>query len=617
MENEHFVDVPGRTGGLVADKPSSFIPNEIIETIRERADIIQLLSPYVPLKKAGKNYMAPCPFHRETKPSFTVNPVTQTFHCFGCGVGGNIFSFFMNFNNLSFPDAVQFIADRIGFQIPRLKSATPEDEKRRKERDVLLDVNREAASYFSKTLWDNPNNQIGRDYLEHRGVPRTLADTFKLGLAPPPWDNLYRHFTQKGYSDSVLSLSGLFIQRDEGKGNYDRFRSRLMFPIFNVRGDILGFAGRTLTGDDAKYINSPETPLFSKRKLLYGLYQSQEKIRRERQVLIVEGYFDLLMLFQSGIQNVVATCGTALTEDHLSLLRRFSRTVRLVFDGDEAGVAAAARSLEMIIERDIDVSVCLIPDGLDPDDFVRKHGQSAFMELLAASRAPFPFLIDTYSSKRDLSNPNHVIAFLDDITPFLRKITDPVRRSLIIRDVAQKAGIEHKDLVDRLRDKDTAKSGAAAAATEKKIRPAFIDYEIELIRLLLHYPRKIKVYQERLTVAILRNEQLGELLHSILSLWSTHDITHPDQWMQHWGLLPHQNLMTRFCTDDVVEANIDEQLLGCLNKAEEHQLQRERTNKKKALDLAIANNDTALLNQLTRDIFALTVALKDLHHKIK
>ncbi|MFC1848644.1 DNA primase [candidate division CSSED10-310 bacterium] len=583
----------------MADRFSQFIPKEIIDQIRDRADLVQVLTPYVKLRAAGKNYLGSCPFHQEKKPSFTINPATQTYHCFGCNAGGNVFSFFMQFDNLTFPDAVRFVANLVGVSIPEKKLVHPVQAKKdQDEFDQLIHLNNLAAQFFVSILWEHDTGQAGRAYLEKRALDLVVAKKFQLGMAPPPWDKLYNYLLKKGIPQSFLKKSGLFIEKEASKNFYDRFRSRLMFPLYDVQGQIVGFAGRTLSGEDAKYINTPETPLYKKRKVLYGLHQGKEAIRREREILIVEGYFDLLTQFQHGIKNVVATCGTALTDDHINLLRRYSRNIKLVFDGDQAGINAAFRSLELMIERDFQLTVCPLSGSKDPDDFIMNRGIDEYKKALAEALKPFPFILNYAKKEKDFSQPDEVIAYLNEIMPFMLKITDPVKQSLIIKQAAEIAAIDAQDLAEHFRKRIKSKTAYTAKVPSKKA--AFTDFEIVLLKLLLHYPRKIRTYHEELTHITLRNDQMNELLKILLSLWQKENIEHPSQWHQHWGLLPLKNTVTQFCAEDVIEKNIDHEIRGCITKAKEKFLEKKLKEKRLLLEQAQHNgtDENTLLQEI-------------------
>ncbi len=376
------------------------IPQDIIEEVRRRNDIVEVIAEYLPLKGSGGNYKALCPFHSEKTPSFTVTRQKQIFHCFGCGVGGNIFHFIMKYEHMSFPEAVTYLAKRAGVTLPKSRfSATSSPLETHKEQ--LYGMNELAAKYFHQLLLNSPQGEKARSYLQTRGIDQHSIERFHLGYAPEGWDGLVRYGTERGLQPQMLAEVGLVKAREDGRGFYDRFRDRLMFPICNVIGRVVALGGRLLENlpEAPKYLNSPETAIYKKGTLLYGLHLAKQSIRAEGRVLIVEGYLDLISLFQSGIEHVVATLGTALTRSHVQLLKAYAKEAILVFDGDAAGRSAALRgkeyflqghvryflpsahvsSLQGALEGDLHAKVVLLPQGHDPDTFVQAEGRDALL----------------------------------------------------------------------------------------------------------------------------------------------------------------------------------------------------------------------------------------------
>lgn len=591
---------------MVEGSNKYFIPKEVIEQIRERADIVQILNPYVELRRAGKNFIGACPFHQETKPSFTVNPITQSYYCFGCGAGGNVFSFFMDYDNLSFPDAVRLVANQVGIAIPkqvyRSQAAVSKDIE---ENESLFNINRSAGNYFIQLLWQASMGKIAREYLSSREIDRELAKTFQLGLSPQPWTKLYDYLKKKGFSLEQLIKSGLFIQKEDTNRVYDRFRNRLMFPILDSKRRFRGFAGRTLASsdDEAKYINSPETMLYKKRKILFGLAQNRDFIRQARSVIIVEGYFDLIMLYKAGFKNVVATCGTALTESHINVIRRYTRTIYLLFDSDAAGIKAVYRSLDLLIESDFEVSICVMKDAKDPDEFIKERGGEAFNQIIQNAMKPFDFLLTFSKKNKDFSNSDEVISFLDELTPYLIKISDPVKRALLIGKIADLTPIDDHDLISRLRKKLNNRQANRKITLKKSTK--YADFELYLITILLHYPKMIETYREQLLELKLTNEKLFEILHTIISLEKKHSIKKPEQWVEKWGVFPYKNVVARLCIIDTVEKRIHSEIQGCIDRVKEKQY-------KDLLRIARKNLEKAQKNGNSEDLIPLLKKIQDL-----
>ncbi|NOX38120.1 MAG: DNA primase [Calditrichaeota bacterium] len=410
------------------------IPDHIIERVRDAVDIVEVIRRYVHLKKSGRNYMGLCPFHKEKTPSFSVSPEKQIFHCFGCGVGGNVFSFLMKYENIGFVDAVKRLAAEAGIEIP----TSPEVKRKVSQAEQLYKANQIAAAFYQRQLEQAPPSV--KSYLEKRGLlPETIAH-FKLGFAPDAWDALLKHVEHFKYSLQPFQKVGLFVQSERRNSWYDRFRNRLIFPIHNTSGQVVGFGARAMADDPStpKYINSPESPIYQKSKILYGLYFAREAIRAQGQVIVVEGYMDLLQLFQAGIQNVVATSGTALTEEHARLIRRYTQKVYLCYDADTAGIQAAARGGEALFQHNLDVYVLLLPAGEDPDSFVRQQGKGAFLDLLKTAREYFDFRLGELEQRYDLQQASQRSQAINEILDTLANIRDNLRMGFYVDKIAER-----------------------------------------------------------------------------------------------------------------------------------------------------------------------------------
>ena len=425
----------------------SLIPEEKISEVKHAADIVDIVSDVVLLKKTGQNLIGLCPFHSEKTPSFTVSPEKQIFHCFGCGEGGNVFSFLIKHQGLSFPEAVKTVAARYGIDLP-----TRQDNRQKRavsERQRLLNANRQAFDFYRRQLQDSGHGRQALTYLENRGISKQTIERFGIGYAPPGWDNLLRHLTSKGVSPTLAKLAGLVVSKREGQGVYDRFRNRIVIPIFNLSREVIAFGGRVFDDAKPKYLNSPETPLFNKSATLFNLHRARGKCRQTGEVVIVEGYFDLIAVVQSGIENVVATLGTALTPDHVRHLKGYARKMMLVYDGDEAGLQAAARSYETFARQAVDARVAVLPSGHDPDSFISRFGSEAFKEAVAEAPGMLSFLMESSVSKHGLAVEGK-IRVVDDMVPVLSGISDRVARSLYLRELADRLEVPERDILQRL-----------------------------------------------------------------------------------------------------------------------------------------------------------------------
>jgi DNA primase len=455
-----------------------------IEEIKSRVDIVELASEYLTLKKAGRNFIGLCPFHQEKTPSFTVNRDKQIFYCFGCGEGGNVITFLMKIADKTFPEAIKDLAEKTGVVLPPMLSGK---EGRQKDslKESIINLNLRAAQHFSRNL-SSGAGKVAREYLQNRSIAEETIKQFRLGYVPDTWRSLADHLEGSGLSLKLAEQAGLVIAGKEGNF-YDRFRGRLVFPIENVFGEIVAFGGRILEKGEPKYLNSPESPVYIKGKNLYGLNKAKEEIRKKGFALIVEGYFDLISLWNAGIGNVVATLGTALTRDHLELLRRYTLEVVALFDPDEAGRKALDRSLELFLSMRMRARALILPESCDPDDYIKKYGKDKLDELIAHAPSISDYYIDsvlgsgkTFEDKRDM---------IKTAMEFINKIDDEIEKNLFIRRIAEKLGINQELLKKEIHKKNVQlkpKSGSPKHTNDTHIDPV----EVHLIRLLLESPQK-------------------------------------------------------------------------------------------------------------------------------
>src|SRR5437867_1203560 len=380
-------------------------PQTFIDDLRRQADIVRIVQDYVSLKKAGANWVARCPFHKETKPSFSVNPTKEIFYCFGCQKGGSVFNFIMEIERVTFPEAIKMVAEKSGVPLPKLVDDS-RFEARKRESDQVIELNQWALQWWEDQLKRKPAPaKAARDYLKQRGLTEETVQSFRLGFAPDSWEALSTHLRQKGATQEQLELSGLVVKKEEG-GSYDRFRGRLMFPVFDAQGKPIAFGGRTLDPEgEPKYLNSPETSAYIKGRNLFGLNLTRDEIRRQGFAILVEGYLDLIVPYQFGVRNLVASLGTALTPEQVKLIGRFARKVVVNYDGDRAGMQAAKRAIETLLTEDLEVKVLVLPDNADPDDFIREHGVSEYNRRRTEATPHIQFVIDQAVRDRNLNNP--------------------------------------------------------------------------------------------------------------------------------------------------------------------------------------------------------------------
>lgn len=460
------------------------IPEDKIAEVLNSANIVDVISEYVSLRKVGRNYTGLCPFHSEKTPSFTVSEEKRIFHCFGCGFGGNVFSFLMRYHNISFPEAVRDLAKRFGVVIPT-ERMSPEERRKFKEREDILQINRLSSEYFHNVLLHAPEGQNGREYLKKRGMPLEITERFTLGYAGGSWNSLVQFFSEKKIPLGLGEKAGL-IAKKRG-GYYDRFRERIIFPIVDVHQNTIGFGGRALGQGLPKYLNSPETPVYNKSRSLYGIHIARSYCRATDSVFVVEGYFDLLALNCHGLHNVVATLGTALTREHIRILKGYAGTVILVFDSDEAGIKAAQRSLPLFAEEKMDVRILVLPDGHDPDTFVFEYGQKGFLKRTEESLGAIPFLMANSIARHGLSVEGKV-RVLDDLKTPIAALTDGIKRTLYVKELAERLNIEESVVLERIR-KVTHKPPGERGAQDQK-RELFADYRIEkgVLQMMVQFP---------------------------------------------------------------------------------------------------------------------------------
>jgi len=425
------------------------IPREKIEEVQRYTDIVVIVSQHVPLNRRGKNYIGLCPFHNEKTPSFTVSQEKQFYKCFGCGEGGSVFNFLMKKEGLSFSEAVRSLARKAGVDIPQRRDASYE------KRDYLYQANNLAAGFFQACLSSEEGRQA-REYLDKRGIDRGSIEKFRIGYAPDRWDGLLTAAQGKGISAETLLGAGLVIARVGKKGCYDRFRNRLMFPISDLTGKVIAFGGRSLDGKEPKYLNSPETALFHKGGCLYGVDLARGDIFREKKVLVMEGYTDVIMAHQYGISWAVGLLGTALSEEHVRLLRPWTEVVVLVMDGDAPGLKSAERNVETLIREDVETRIAELPEGYDPCDLLLKEGRDSFLEKVGGAAEFFDFKVKRASQRLGLSTPSGKLAFARELIPLIAQIPDELKRQLTIKHLAEQIaaeeGILRRSLLSVLRN---------------------------------------------------------------------------------------------------------------------------------------------------------------------
>ncbi len=493
---------------------------DLLEQVRGANPIYDVVSDYVSLKKSGRNYMGLCPFHGEKTPSFTVNQERQIFHCFGCGEGGNVIGFIMKREGLSFPEAVRFLAGRRGIALPEY-SPGRSVEKGLKER--LLEANAAAAGLFKANLL-GPSGRQALAYLERRSIATATREEFGIGWAIPGRDVLFRELTKKGFTQQELLQAGLAAQRETG-GVTDRFRGRVVFPIHDVTGRVVAFGGRLLADGEPKYLNSPETPLYHKSNVLYGLNRSKDAIRREGVGIIVEGYFDLITAVQAGVANVVATSGTALTDGHAELMRRFAERWVVVFDGDAAGIRAAKRSLEVFVAHGLFARGVLLPGGADPDSFIREQGAAAFRGLVEKAEDLMDFFLRRTLQEHRIDTIEGKVAAVRETVPLIAKVRERVAQADYVARAARSLGVKEEVLWSEVRGlggsggRIAAGAGATAPAKAPPQGQAKMPRaEEDLVKALLAHPSVAAEVRGDLALEEIESEECRSIIGEVLKI---------------------------------------------------------------------------------------------------
>jgi DNA primase len=429
------------------------IPDEKVEEVRTAADLVEVAEDYVQLKQSGSRYMGLCPFHNEDTPSFSVDPDQNLYYCFGCQKGGDVFKFVQEIEGVGFLESVRILADRYGIPLPEEEA----DQEAANERESILHALRFAARFFYRRLTQSDRGRPALDYLRRRGFAPTTIKRFGLGFAPNEWDALLAAAEEQQIDPETLEKAGLIIERNDGSGYYDRYRGRIIFPIFSHIGKVLAFAGRILDPDDErdqpKYINSPETEVYHKKEVLYGLHQAKRSIRQTNEVLLVEGYTDVVSLSQAGVENVVASSGTALTEQQVSVLDRYANRAVMLYDADEAGVRAAMRGVERVLEEGMGAYAVELPEGNDPDDYVQEHGGEAFADYVAEHRQDLPsFAYRRARQNGELETPEDRVEVQREIIDSVARIPDPNLRREYVARTSEVTGVPDSDLFRMLEE---------------------------------------------------------------------------------------------------------------------------------------------------------------------
>ena len=532
------------------------IPEEIIDEIRQRTDLVGLIGEYLKLERRGKNMVGLCPFHTEKTPSFTVSPEKQLFHCFGCGASGNVFSLIMQMEKLTFPEAARFLASRSGVTIPEPKTGSPAEDNLKEK---IYKLNYLASRFYAYCLCKTDSGKTALEYLQKRGIEQKTIELFMLGYAPADWTGFFNFARKKGIPADLLVKAGL-VSPGREKGYYDRFRNRVIFPIFNISGKVAGFGGRALEEGEKsgpKYLNSPETPVYEKGSLLYGLNLAREEIRREKKAVIMEGYTDVITAFQAGIKNVVASLGTALTVEQGRLLRFQAETVITAYDSDSAGEAATWRGLAILQSTGCLVQVADLPEGSDPDSYIRENGADSFIELINNSRPLMEYRLQQLKKRFDLASDKGRINYVEELMPFLLSAVNQVEQNFYLKRAAEELGVDEDALRSEFgkrrkrgsRFQDAQKNEQPEREEKIMIRPA----EKILLSLMFQSKEIAEIGRNHLRIEYIDDPRIRKVVEALWNIVAVESFVSTEKLLNQFEDPQIINLITEAVSDPALQ----------------------------------------------------------------
>lgn len=573
------------------------IPENILEEILSRVDIVEVISAYMPLKRSGRNFKAACPFHQEKTPSFMVSPDRQIYHCFGCGESGNAFKFLMRYERMEFPEAVEALAKKAGVVLPE---AQKQDAGTFSLLTQIFALNESATTFYEYNLQSLEGTKA-KDYLLKRGITEQSIRLFKIGFALERWDALINHLRTKHAHLSVIEKAGLVLAKDTG-GYYDRFRNRIIFPIFDLKSRVLGFGARVLDNSLPKYVNSPETAVYTKGRNLYGLNWAKDGIREQDFVVVTEGYLDFIIPYQEGLKNIVASLGTALTLEQVRLLKRYTHNVVLVYDADSAGEMATLRSLDIFIEEEMQVKIASLPKGFDPDSFVRKFGIEKFKEAIAQASTLFDYKLKVLKSRhdhRDIEGKGKISQFMLES---IGKLKNAVLKSEYIKRLGQELDVKEEALLQEIKKVKTLNPSALASSAINR-KPLHINpTERLLIRLMLQENSFIEHIRKSLEPADFQDERACRIVSIMFDLVQQGRNVEPKALINHFG---EEDISQVVCEsmfiDDLNPENRERLMYDCIARMKSDKLKLRREHLYDQIKTAQHLGDEEKLQQLMHE----------------
>jgi DNA primase len=553
---------------------NGFLSEEKVSEIRDRSSILEVVSDYVNLKKTGKNYKGLCPFHSEKTPSFMVNEEKQIFHCFGCGAGGDVFTFLIKVGHFSFPQAVEELAKRYGVKLPQ-KELSPAKRKEMEKREILFQINETALEYFHDLLLRKREGEEGRKYLSQRGMSQEMIKEYRLGYSLNRWDGLVQHLQEKKVSLELARELGLIFPKKRG-GWYDAFRGRILFPSFDLHHRVVGFGGRVIKEGEPKYLNSPESILYHKGEILYGLQVAKGYIPEKDCVIMVEGYFDLLTLHRFGLKHSVATLGTALTTQHIRILKRYTKNLITIFDADEAGVQASLRALPLFLEEEVSGKTILLPKGEDPDGFLRKGNLEDFEKRVNHAVFLIDFFFEWLMKTRDTKSIDGKVKVAEEGMALLDKIPNKIRKNFYTKALAERLDLPENLLIERLRSSSKDRLKVEEDLKRQPVKEGFPKSEEMMVRLMIHHPELIPIITEEGILKEFESPVLQKMAEDLEGLFQKRgglDLTEALGCFE--GDFKEKLCEFAFLESDLEAGNREKILRDCIQKIRKKRLRRD------------------------------------------
>lgn len=581
------------------------IPEDILEDILSRIDIVELIQGYIPLKRAGRNFKTNCPFHHEKTPSFMVSPDRQIYHCFGCGESGNAFKFLMRYDRMEFREAVEILAKKAGVILPQI---TGEDQQANNLKEQLYQINELAASFYANLLHSKESSSI-REYLIRRGIKYETAKQFKLGFAPDKWDALINHIRSKGYDLRSLDRSGLIIAKDNG-GYHDRFRNRVIYPIFDIKSRIIAFGARVLDDSLPKYINSPETPLYVKGRNLYGFNLAKDSIRENDFAVIVEGYMDCIIPFQYGLQNIVASLGTALTYEQTRLIKRYTHNVVVVFDPDAAGEAATLRSLDIFVEEGFSVKVVTLPKGFDPDSFVKRNGIDEFRKRIDSAQNLFDYKLNLMKLRYGHKSIESKARIVQEMLLTINRFKNAILKTEYIKKLAHELDLREEALIEELNKikPDKASVTVNFDNSAKVVKQEASPTERLLVKLMLEEQKVVSCVKDNLEPSDFCDEHVSKIVSLIFNLIADGKNISPSNFLNY---LDDEHSLRLICQSslsaDIADDDKEKIAMECINRMKSKKIRLKKQDLHNRIKIAQSSGDEESLHRL----------MHEFHHLIK